>query len=45
MSAGSADVGLTVVLVKAGKTKISYPASLVADNGTRVTEGFAGLLG
>lgn len=37
MSAGSADAELTVVLVKAGKTKISYPAVLVADNGTRVT--------
>ncbi|MFJ4900338.1 MULTISPECIES: DUF402 domain-containing protein [unclassified Streptomyces] len=45
MSAGSAEAGpdagpgtgLTVVLVKAGKTKISYPAALVADDGTRVT--------
>ncbi|ROQ62596.1 uncharacterized protein DUF402 [Streptomyces sp. 840.1] len=31
------DSGLTVVLVKAGKTKIEYPAALVADDGTRVT--------
>ncbi|MFF3177215.1 DUF402 domain-containing protein [Streptomyces sp. NPDC057900] len=45
MSASSADpgpdagpdAGLTVVLVKAGKTKIRYPAALVADDGTRVT--------
>lgn len=37
MSAGSAEAGLTVVLVKAGKTKISYPAALVADNGSRLT--------
>ncbi|WP_330451900.1 MULTISPECIES: DUF402 domain-containing protein [unclassified Streptomyces] len=37
MSAGSADAGLTVVLVKAGKTKIRYPAALLADDGTRVT--------
>ncbi|MCX5139273.1 DUF402 domain-containing protein [Streptomyces sp. NBC_00338] len=37
MSAGSAESGLTVVLVKAGKTKISYPAALVADDGNRVT--------
>lgn len=37
MSAGSADAGLTVVLVKAGKTRIEYPAALVADDGTRVT--------
>lgn len=40
MSAGSAEAEpaeLTVVLVKAGKTKISYPAALLADNGTRVT--------
>ncbi|WP_371628726.1 DUF402 domain-containing protein [Streptomyces sp. NBC_00341] len=49
MSAGSAEAGrnagpgtgpesgLTVVLVKAGKTKIRYPAALVADDGTRVT--------
>ncbi|WP_329023894.1 DUF402 domain-containing protein [Streptomyces sp. NBC_01423] len=37
MSAGSADAGLTVVLVKAGKTKIRYPAALLSDDGTRVT--------
>ncbi|TRV75319.1 DUF402 domain-containing protein [Streptomyces sp. 130] len=37
MSAGSADAGLTVVLVKAGKTKIRYPAVPVADDGTRIT--------
>uniref|UniRef100_A0AAU2W0C6 DUF402 domain-containing protein n=1 Tax=Streptomyces sp. NBC_00008 TaxID=2903610 RepID=A0AAU2W0C6_9ACTN len=37
MSAGSADAGLTVVLVKAGRTKIRYPAALVADDGARVT--------
>ncbi|MEU2246172.1 DUF402 domain-containing protein [Streptomyces sp. NPDC019224] len=37
MSAASADTALTVVLVKAGKTKIRYPAALVADDGTRVT--------
>ncbi|MFG2405921.1 DUF402 domain-containing protein [Streptomyces brevispora] len=37
MSAGSAEAQLTVVLVKAGRTKIRYPAALLADNGTRVT--------
>ncbi|WLQ32977.1 DUF402 domain-containing protein [Streptomyces castrisilvae] len=37
MSVGSADAGLTIVLVKAGKTKIRYPAALVADDGVRVT--------
>ncbi|OKJ71780.1 DUF402 domain-containing protein [Streptomyces sp. CB02460] len=37
MPAGSADAGVTVVLVKAGKTKIRYPAAPVADDGTRVT--------
>ncbi|MGC4950529.1 DUF402 domain-containing protein [Streptomyces sp. DT224] len=37
MSAGSADAGVTVVLVKAGKTKIRYPAAPVADDGTRIT--------
>lgn len=37
MSASSAESELTVVLVKAGKTKIRYPAALVADDGTRVT--------
>lgn len=37
MSAGPAEAELTVVLVKAGKTGISYPATLIADNGSRVT--------
>lgn len=37
MSAGSADAALTVVLVKAGKTKIRYPAAPVADDGIRIT--------
>ncbi|MCM2415001.1 DUF402 domain-containing protein [Streptomyces sp. RKAG290] len=37
MSAGSADAELTVVLVKAGKTKIRYPAAVLGDDGTRVT--------
>ncbi|MFF7338557.1 DUF402 domain-containing protein [Streptomyces sp. NPDC008163] len=37
MPAGSTDNGPTVVLVKAGKTKIRYPSALVADDGTRVT--------
>ncbi|MGW1129628.1 DUF402 domain-containing protein [Streptomyces sp. NPDC002526] len=37
MPAGSTDSTLTVVLVKAGKTKIRYPATLAADDGTRVT--------
>ncbi|MEW2090153.1 DUF402 domain-containing protein [Streptomyces sp. NPDC006682] len=39
MSARSADPGtsLTVVLVKAGRTKIRYPAELVRDDGTRIT--------
>lgn len=39
MSVNSADrpALLDVVLVKAGRTKISYPAELLADDGTRVT--------
>ncbi|NEC08293.1 DUF402 domain-containing protein [Streptomyces sp. SID7909] len=37
MPAGSTDSALTVVLVKAGKTKIRYPAALASDDGTRVT--------
>ncbi|MFD7861262.1 DUF402 domain-containing protein [Streptomyces sp. NPDC057682] len=45
MSAPSADApatgadgtALTVVLVKAGRTKIRYPAALVSDDGVRVT--------
>jgi hypothetical protein len=38
MSANSADPGsqLEVVLVKAGRTKLRYPAELLADDGTRV---------
>lgn len=38
MSANSADPGsrLDVVLVKAGRTKLRYPAELLADDGTRV---------
>ncbi|MEV5045946.1 DUF402 domain-containing protein [Streptomyces griseoincarnatus] len=39
MSADSADGPATVqvVLVKAGRTKISYPAELLVDDGTRVS--------
>ncbi|MEV6161002.1 DUF402 domain-containing protein [Streptomyces sp. NPDC052052] len=37
MSARSAETALAVVLMKAGQTKISYPADLVRDDGTRVT--------
>jgi hypothetical protein len=39
MSANSADAKhqLEIVLVKAGRTKIRYPAQLLADDGTRVT--------
>ncbi|MFI8305651.1 DUF402 domain-containing protein [Streptomyces sp. NPDC085927] len=39
MSVNSAErpVFLDVVLVKAGRTKIGYPAELLADDGTRVT--------
>ncbi|MEU3255348.1 DUF402 domain-containing protein [Streptomyces sp. NPDC006997] len=39
MSANSADRPrqVDVVLVKAGRTKIRYPAELLADDGTRVT--------
>ncbi|MFC9847172.1 DUF402 domain-containing protein [Streptomyces sp. NPDC060223] len=39
MSANSADAKeqLEIVLVKAGRTKIRYPAELLADDGTRVT--------
>ena len=39
MSANSADTPDTVevVLVKSGRTKIRYPAELLADDGTRVT--------
>ncbi|MFE6665411.1 DUF402 domain-containing protein [Streptomyces sp. NPDC057697] len=37
MSAGSAETALVVALVKAGRTKIRYPADVVRDDGTRVT--------
>ncbi|WP_327349971.1 DUF402 domain-containing protein [Streptomyces sp. NBC_01321] len=37
MSASSAETALTVALVKAGRTKIRYPADVVHDDGTRVT--------
>ncbi|MEV7286423.1 DUF402 domain-containing protein [Streptomyces sp. NPDC093252] len=41
MSAPSADpaapAGVDVVLVKAGRTKIRYPAALLADDGVRIT--------
>ncbi|MFJ3673045.1 DUF402 domain-containing protein [Streptomyces sp. NPDC090106] len=39
MPANSADAaaGFEVVLIKAGRTKIRYPARLVGDDGTRVT--------
>ncbi|MEU1486125.1 DUF402 domain-containing protein [Streptomyces sp. NPDC005752] len=38
MSTGSPDPApLTVALVKAGRTKIRYPAEPVADDGTRIT--------
>ncbi|MGW2085831.1 DUF402 domain-containing protein [Streptomyces sp. NPDC001880] len=37
MSAGSAETALVVVLVKAGRTKIRYPADVVRDDGVRVT--------
>ncbi|MCT7355724.1 DUF402 domain-containing protein [Streptomyces sp. 15-116A] len=39
MSANSADepAVVEVVLVKAGRTKIRYPAELLADDGTRIT--------
>lgn len=39
MSANSADSlhELEIVLVKAGRTKIRYPAALLADDGTRVS--------
>ncbi|MBV1950381.1 DUF402 domain-containing protein [Streptomyces sp. BV129] len=39
MSANSADAvdELEIVLVKAGRTKIRYPAALLADDGTRVS--------
>ncbi|MEV8451760.1 DUF402 domain-containing protein [Streptomyces sp. NPDC052095] len=37
MSADSAEAALVVVLVKAGRTKIRYPAEPVRDDGTRIT--------
>lgn len=37
MSARWAEKRVTVVLVKAGKTKIRYPAEVVGDDGTRIT--------
>ncbi|MFD5190937.1 DUF402 domain-containing protein [Streptomyces sp. NPDC058357] len=37
MSAGSAETALVVALVKAGRTKIRYPAEVVRDDGVRVT--------
>lgn len=39
MSANSTEArdGLEVVLVKAGRTKIRYPARLLSDDGTRIT--------
>ncbi|MFF2963128.1 DUF402 domain-containing protein [Streptomyces sp. NPDC057963] len=37
MSASSADETLVVALVKAGRTKIRYPADVVRADGTRVT--------
>ncbi|MFJ1612428.1 DUF402 domain-containing protein [Streptomyces sp. NPDC088251] len=37
MSASSADETLVVALVKAGRTKIRYPADVVRGDGTRVT--------
>ncbi|WP_371651687.1 MULTISPECIES: DUF402 domain-containing protein [unclassified Streptomyces] len=39
MSANSAEPGslLTITLVKSGRTKIGYPASVVSDDGVRLT--------
>ncbi|PZT74298.1 MULTISPECIES: DUF402 domain-containing protein [unclassified Streptomyces] len=37
MSTASPDGALTVVLLKAGRTKLRYPAVRIADDGTRVT--------
>ncbi|MEU3216220.1 DUF402 domain-containing protein [Streptomyces sp. NPDC006971] len=37
MSVSSAESSLVVALVKAGRTKIRYPADLVRDDGTRIT--------
>ncbi|MFF1646057.1 DUF402 domain-containing protein [Streptomyces sp. NPDC058240] len=37
MSAGSAETALVVALVKAGRTKIRYPADVIRDDGVRVT--------
>ncbi|WP_030179083.1 DUF402 domain-containing protein [Streptomyces sp. NRRL S-813] len=35
-AAGPAGAPVTVVLVKGGRTKLSYPGELVADDGTRI---------
>ncbi|MFF5976333.1 DUF402 domain-containing protein [Streptomyces sp. NPDC012769] len=37
MSAPSAEPAVEITLVKAGRTKIRYPAELVADDGVRLT--------
>ncbi|MFG2213896.1 DUF402 domain-containing protein [Streptomyces sp. NPDC048685] len=37
MSASSAEAAVVVALVKAGRTKIRYPADVVRDGGVRVT--------
>ncbi|MFF3732528.1 DUF402 domain-containing protein [Streptomyces sp. NPDC002476] len=37
MSVSSAESSLVVALVKAGRTRIRYPADLVRDDGTRIT--------
>ncbi|MFJ6014114.1 DUF402 domain-containing protein [Streptomyces sp. NPDC092952] len=37
MSADSAEAALVVALVKAGRTRIRYPAEPVRDDGTRIT--------
>ncbi|MEV6747112.1 DUF402 domain-containing protein [Streptomyces sp. NPDC051080] len=37
MSASSAEAAVVVALVKAGRTKIRYPADVVRDDGVRVT--------
>ncbi|MEU2671903.1 DUF402 domain-containing protein [Streptomyces sp. NPDC007164] len=37
MSASSAEAAVVVALVKAGRTKIRYPADVIRDDGVRVT--------
>ncbi|MEV6327244.1 DUF402 domain-containing protein [Streptomyces sp. NPDC051909] len=37
MSAASVEVEIEIALVKAGRTKIRYPAELLADDGVRLT--------